>query len=33
MFFSSNKETNWLWKELNRLLSKGMSNIFLKVII
>ena len=33
MFFNSNKEINRLWKEINRLLSKGMSNIFLKVTI
>ena len=33
MFFSSVKEINKLRKEMNRLLSKGMSNIYLKVII
>ena len=33
MFFSSVKETNRLRKEIHRLLSKGMSNIYLKVII
>ena len=33
MFFSSVKEIIRLRKELNRLLSKGMSNIYLKVII
>ena len=33
MFFNSIKEINRLKKELNRLLSKGMSNIFLKVTI
>ena len=33
MFFNSNKETNWLRKEINRLLRKGMSNIYLKVSI
>ena len=31
MFFNSIKELNRLKKELNRLLSKGMSNIYLKV--
>ena len=33
MFFNSNKEVNRLRKEINRLLSKGMSNIYLKVTI
>ena len=33
MFFSSVKEIIRLRKELNRLLRKGMSNIYLKVII
>ena len=33
MFFSSVEEMIRLRKELNRLLSKGMSNIYLKVII
>ena len=33
MFFNSIKEINRLKKELNRLLSKGMSNIYLKVTI
>ena len=31
MFFNSVKETNRLTKEINRLLSKKMSNIYLKV--
>ena len=31
MFFTSIKEINRLRKETNRLLSKGMSNIYLKV--
>ena len=31
MFFNSVKEINWLRKEINSLLSKGMSNIDLKV--
>ena len=31
--FNSVKEMNWLRKEMNRLLSKGMSNIYLKVTI
>ena len=31
--FNSIKEINRLRKEVNRLLSKGMSNIYLKVII
>ena len=31
MFFNSTKETNWLRKEINGLLSKGMPNIYLKV--
>ena len=33
MFFNSIKETNRLRKEINRLLSKGMPNIYLEVII
>ena len=33
MFFNSIKEINWLRKEINRLLSKGMSNIYFKVTI
>ena len=33
MFFNSVKEINRLRKEMNRLLSKGMSNIYLKVTI
>ena len=33
MFFRSTKEINGLLKEINRLLSKGMSNIYLKVTI
>ena len=33
MFFNSIKETNRLRKEINRLLSKGMSNIYFKVTI
>ena len=33
MFFNSIKEINRLRKEINRLLSKGMSNINLKVTI
>ena len=33
MFFNSIKEINRLKKERNRLLSKKMSNIYLKVII
>ena len=33
MFFSSIKEINRFSKEVNRLLSKGMSNIHLKVTI
>ena len=33
MFFTSVKETNRLRKVINRVLSKGMSNIYLKVII
>ena len=33
MFLNSIKETNWLRKEINRLLSKGMSNIYSKVTI
>ena len=31
--FNSIKEINWLRKEINRLLSKGMSNICLKLTI
>ena len=31
MFFSSIKEINRLLKQVNRLLSKGISNIYLKV--
>ena len=33
MLFNSVKEINRLIKEINRLLSKGMSNIYLKVTI
>ena len=33
MLFNSIKEINRLRKEINRLLSKGMSNIYLKVTI
>ena len=33
MFFNSIKEINKLRKEINRLLIKGMSNIYLKVTI
>ena len=33
MFFNSVKEINRLGKEINRLLSKGMSNIYIKVTI
>ena len=33
MFFSSIKEINRLLKEINGLLSKGMSNIYLEVTI
>ena len=33
MFFSSSNEINSLLKEINRLLSKGMSSIYLKVTI
>ena len=33
MFFNSVKEINRLKKERNRLLSKGMSNIYLKITI
>ena len=33
MFFSSMKEINKLLKEVNRFLSKGMSNIYLEVTI
>ena len=31
MFFNLVKETNRLRKEINKLLNKGMSNIYLKV--
>ena len=33
MFFNSIEETNRLRKEMNKLLSKGMSKIYLKVTI
>ena len=33
MFLNSVKETNRLRKEINRLLSKGMSSIYLKITI
>ena len=33
MFFNSVKELNRLRKEVNRLLGKGMSNIYLKVTV
>ena len=33
MFFTSIKEINWIRKEINRLLSKGMLNIYLKVTL
>ena len=33
MLFNSIKEINWLRKEINRLLSEGMSNIHFKVTI
>ena len=33
MLFDSLKEINRLRKEINRLLSKGMSNIYLKLTI
>ena len=33
MFFNSIKEINRLRKEINRLLSKGISNIYLKINI
>ena len=33
MFFTSVKEINRLLKEINRLLSKGMTNIYLELII
>ena len=33
MFFNSIKEINRLRKEINRLLSKGISNMYLKVTI
>ena len=33
MLFNSIKEINRLGKEINRLLSKGMSNIYLKITV
>ena len=33
MFFNSTKDINRLRKEINRLVSKGMSNIYWKVTI
>ena len=33
MFFNSIEEINWLSKQINRLLSKGMSNFCLEVTI
>ena len=33
MFFSSIEEISRLLREINRLLSKGMSNLYLKVTI
>ena len=33
MYFNSIIEINRLWKEIDRLLSKGMSNIYLKATI
>ena len=33
MLFNSIKEINWLRKEINRLINKRMSNIYLKVTI
>ena len=33
MFFNSVKEINRLKKEINRLLSKGISNVYLKLTI
>ena len=33
MFFRATEEINSLLKEINRLLSKGMSNIYLEVTI
>ena len=33
MYFNSAKELNRLEKEINKLLSSGMSNIYLKVTI
>ena len=33
MFFNSNKEINRLRREINRLLHRGMSNIYLNVTI
>ena len=33
MFFNSMKEINRLTKEINKLLNKGMSNIYLKVLL
>ena len=33
LFFNTNEEINRLRKEISRLLSKGISNIYLKVTI
>ena len=33
MFFNSINEMNWLKKEIDRLLKKKMSSIYLKVIV
>ena len=33
MFFSSDKEIDWLREEINKLLITGMSNIYLKATI
>ena len=33
MYFNSIIEINRLWKEIDRLLSKGMSNVYLKATI
>ena len=33
IFFSSVKEITGLFKEINRLLNKGMSNIYLKLLL
>ena len=33
MFFNSDKEIDWLRKEINKLLITGMSNIYLKATI